>query len=498
MRLKEICNNRECTSQEVDKINTLAEILANLDANAPMSIDDIVRMEVADWENDPRKKLMQVGEQYYLTHNAILERERKTIDENGRTIKARNLADNRISHGFMRKLVDQKTDYLLAKPFMVETDNKAYQEELDNIFDMELRKKIKHVGTDSINSGIGWMHIYYNEEGNLSFKRIPSQECIPIWKDAEHSELAAMIRVYERVEYVAKIKKTIKCAELWNENGVRFYDTSKSGILDFVEARDMFSVKVVEKDKVIESGVNWDRVPFQWFKYNLYEQPLIDIIKRLIDDYDNQKSDNSNNLEDLPNGIFVVSDFSGTEAGEFRKNISQYRVAFTREGGDVKTISLTMNNEGYAKHIEQTRKDIYEFGRGVDTQSTSLGNSPSGIALRFLYSDLDMDVNSLESEFQTSLQRLLWFVDKHIQNTTGADYSNEKVTFIFNRDIAINETEAVENVAKSVGILSEETNIANHPWTTNTPEEMKRKAKEDKQKFTDYPDLNESTDGEEE
>lgn len=482
----------------MDKINTLAEILANLDANAPMTDDDIVRAEVEAWENDQRKKLMQLGEEYYLVHNDILDRVRTMIDENGREVPVKNLADNRIPHGFMRKLVDQKTDYLLAKPFMVETENKAYQKELDNIFDMELRKKIKHAGTDSINAGIGWMHIYYDENGKLSFKRIPPQECIPIWKDAEHSELAAMIRVYERVEYVAKIKKTIKCAELWNENGVRFYDTSKSGILEFVESRGMFTVKVKDKEKVVEYGVNWDYIPFQWFKYNLYEQPLIDIIKKLIDDYDNQKSDNSNNLEDLPNGIYVVKNFSGTSAGDFRKNISQYRVAFVASDGDVNTVSLTMNNEGYAKHIEQTRKDIYEFGRGVDTQSASLGNSPSGIALRFLYSDLDMDANSLESEFQTSLQRLLWFVDKHIKNTTGADYSDEKVTFIFNRDIAINETEAVENVAKSVGILSEETNIANHPWTTNTPEEMERKRKEDEQKFTDYPNLNDQIDGEEE
>ncbi|GJM72986.1 hypothetical protein HMSSN036_52020 [Paenibacillus macerans] len=114
-------------------MSTLVEILENLDANAPMTIDEIVQMEVSDWENDKRRKLMEVGEEYYLVHNDVLKREKKTIDENGREVKAEHVADNRIPHGFVRKLVDQKTDYLLAKPFMVETDNSEYQKELDEI-----------------------------------------------------------------------------------------------------------------------------------------------------------------------------------------------------------------------------------------------------------------------------------------------------------------------------------------------------------------------------
>src|SRR5690606_23549857 len=126
--------------------------------------------------------------------------------------------------------------------------------------------------------------------------------------------------------------------------------------------------------------------------------------KTLVDDYDRQKSDNSNNLEDLPNSIYVIKNYDGTNLGEFRRNLATYRAVkvYSEQGSDggVDTISLDIDVEAFKTHMDLTRKDIYEFGRGVDTQSDKFGNSPSGIALRFLYADLDMDANDIETEFQ--------------------------------------------------------------------------------------------------
>ena len=49
---------------------------------------------------------------------------------------------------------------------------------------------------------------------------------------------------------------------------------------------------------------------------------------------------------------------------------------------------------------------------------------------------------------------------------------------IFNRDILINETEAIENCVNSRDILSEETITEQHPWTKNVQKEMERKKAE--------------------
>lgn len=461
-------------------MSTLQEILSNLDENAPMQLEEIIRMELSEWERSDERKSIVTGKRYYRIKNDIIDCKRTTIDENGRQIEVKNLANNRIPHGFVRKLVDQKIGYLLSRPFMVETKNETYQKLLNDFFDQSFRRKLKNLGKEAINSGKSWMQVYYTADGQLTFKPLESEECLPLWREAAHTELDAFIRSYTVETYAAKSKKDIKRVEFWNHEGVRTYE-EETGKLKLVSHKGHFSAIEQVDGEDVETSMNWERLPFICFKYNEEEQPLIELIKQQVDDYDKRISDNSNNLEDLPNSIYVVKNYSGTGGEDFRKNISTYRVVFVDDQGGVDSISLDINTEAHKTHIEQTRRDIYEFGRGVDTQSDKFGNSPSGIALRFLYSDLDMDANDIESEFQAGLEQLLWFIDTHLANTGQGDYMVEPVEFIFNRDILINETEAVTNAKDSVGILSNETIIANHPWTTNTKEEMDRKAKEEKE-----------------
>src|SRR5690606_36199256 len=166
----------------------------------------------------------------------------------------------------------------------------------------------------------------------------------------------------------------------------------------------------------------------------------------------------------------------------FRRNISLYRVVFTAGDGDMQSVSIDIDTASVQYHQEQNRKDIYEFGRGIDTQSERFGNSPSGIALKFLYADLDLDCDIMESEFQASLEQLMFFINTDIANKYNEDYFEEKVTFVFNRDMLANESEAIQNVNNSHE-LSQETRLAHHPWVTSGIDELDRiKAEEQAQR----------------
>jgi len=54
------------------------------------------------------------------------------------------------------------------------------------------------------------------------------------------------------------------------------------------------------------------------------------------------------------------------------------------------------------------------------------------------------------------------------------DYTKEPIEFIFNRDIMINEKEAIEGCISSVGIISNKTVVSNHPYVTDVDEELKQ------------------------
>ncbi|OAJ75304.1 portal protein [Brevibacillus sp. SKDU10] len=457
---------------ETDRIN---KIIAD-GAKSGITLEEFIQREVDEWETSEVRELMIKGDKYYRGDSEILNRKREVIGDGGK-VEDKNLANNKLVHNFARKLADQKVGYLLSKPMSVQTNNNRYQTLLGEYIGKAFLRTLKNVGKESINKGKAWLQVYYNEAGKLSFKRIPSEEVIPMWRDSEHTELDAVIRVYEVEAYEGKEKKLIKRVEYWDTQGVKRYVYDGQLIPD-VEIGDEGSHFVVMSGAGKELGLNWERVPFICFKYNDEEIPLIKFIQSLIDDYDYRKSDNANNLEDMPNSIYVLRNYDGTNLGEFRYNLAAYRAVKVTDDGGVETISLPIDTEAFRTHMEMNRKDIYEFGRGVDTQSNNFGNDPSGIALKFLYADLDMDANMLETEFQASMEHLRWFIDQHISNTGGGDFSDETVEFIFNRDILINETDAITNAKDSVGILSNETIVANHPWTTNAQEELARRKRE--------------------
>lgn len=52
------------------------------------------------------------------------------------------------------------------------------------------------------------------------------------------------------------------------------------------------------------------------------------------------------------------------------------------------------------------------------------------------------------------------------------------MTVIFDRDILLNESEAITNCSNSVGILSTETILEQHPWTKDAQTELARLRKE--------------------
>ena len=103
-----------------------------------------------------------------------------------------------------------------------------------------------------------------------------------------------------------------------------------------------------------------------------------------------------------------------------------------------------------------------------------------------MYNDIDMDANETETEYQASIEQLLYFVDLHLANAGEGDFEGETVDVIFNRDMLISETEIVANIRNSEGILSKETLVANHPYTTDPAAELERIEKEKAESMADF------------
>lgn len=427
----------------------LNDIIKNM-VDGVISENEVLVQEIKDWLASDVRKSMLVGEAYYLNKTDIREKKKRDAEWKSNV---------KLEHGFAKKLVDQKIGYLLTKEPTISTEKEQYGKLLEGVFNRSFLKKLKNTGKEAINKGIAYLYVYFDELGQLSFKKFPSEQILPFWKDDEHTELAAFIRVYFETIYMNGKKEVQTKVEYHHSNGINYFILEGGRLVADVPSGIESTYHFTINDKPFL----WTKVPLIPFKYNEEEQPLIDTIKSLIDNYNTQASTNADLLADIPQFIYKLINYGGADLKEFIDDLNRYKAVKLDEQGDVDKLQATPETDATEKELDRDRKSIYEFGRGVDTTDENLGNA-SGVALRYRYSDLDMDCNILESEFQASLEHLLWFVNEYFLMTGQGDFTKEKLNIIFNRDIIINESEVITDCSNSVGILDDKTIRENHPW----------------------------------
>ena len=443
-----------------------------------MDEKQFLEREIGNFKTASKRRDMFIGEQYYNGNHDIMHRRRTIIGEDGKLQEVENLPNNKVIDNQYAKIVDQKVNYLLAKPPTFETENKMYGELLNEVFNNRFLRTLRNIGEDSLNEGLAWLHPYYNEQWEFCFKRFPAYEILPFWKDADHTILDLAVRLYLVEGYEGSNKVTIEKVEVYSTNGVERYIIKNNNLIPDVD-NPSASYIITMDEKGNEKAYNWSKIPLIPFKYNNKEIPLICRVKSLQDGINTILSDFQNNMqEDARNTILVLHNYDGTNLGEFRRNLAQYGVVKVKTvdgaGGDLKTLTVEVNSENYKSILELFKKALIENGRGFDAKDDRMSGNPNQMNIQSMYCDIDLDANGMETEYQASFEELLWFINVHLANTGQGNFEKEKVKIIFNRDVLINESESIANCKNSVGILSDETIVSQHPWTSDVQTELKR------------------------
>ena len=461
------------------------ERLINVNSTSKLTDEQFIVKEIKRFKLSQKRKTMIDGEKYFDGCHDILTRERTVIGVNGELETVENLPNNRIVDNQYKKMVIQKSNYLLGQPLTIQCENEAYLKILKQILNKRFMRTLKAVGEDSLNGGIGWLFPMYNESGEFVFKRFRPWEIIPGWKDAEHNELEYFIRIYEVVGYVGNEEKVIEKVEIYDETGISYFELTDDNKLkpDGEQHVPYFSIE--------DQGFNWTKIPLIPFKYNNKEIPLIKMVKSLQDGLNIIESNFQNQMEeDSRNTILVLVNYDGENLGEFRRNLATYGAVKVRTidgaDGDVRTLQVEVNSENYKSIIELFKKAIIENAMGYDAKDDRISGTPNQMNIQSMYNDIDLDANGMETEYQASFEELLWFINCHLFNIGMGDFEGEEVEIIFNRDMMLNEGEIIENISKSVGIISDETLVANHPWVDDVQAELDRLEEQKKENMEEY------------
>lgn len=442
---------------------------------------------------------------YYHNNGDITKKERNIVTKGGSIVKSDILANTQMQHNFLYKLIKQKRSFLLSKPFTIDSDledtesNNEYMKEINDLFKKPQRELLKSVITDSMLYGIGWIQKYYDEYGNLNYKKIPSLEVIPIWEDSEHKLLNAVIRAYEVIRYVDDKEETIRKVELYDRNGVWYYEQDPNG--DLKADSDIFTdnekvtpypnfYKEVPKldayGRVLHDedgspiyemeGQLFTDIPFIPVKYNSEEISLLELLKSLIDSYDNLTSVTADELRDIQSTILAIKGYSGKNAEEFLYNLNSLRAVFLQGDGGIDSLQNTIDTTATEALLDRIKEDIYDIGMCVNTQADNL-DAASGVALERRYRDLQLDCEDLATEVEEAVLRMIYdyLLDKMAR---GEEVLEAEFRVVFNMDLPSDEAAVISNVKNSIGVISKSTAIANHPWVTNVMDELDQLKKE--------------------
>lgn len=487
-------------------------------AKNKLTLAQFIDIQIKEFEQSDMYKEIQLGEKYDDNKSDIINKKRTYIDPEGREIEAKLFNNSKVQYPVAVKLKRQKTGFLLKQKISIkevldgaDKEDKEYMQRINHFFNDKKHKLMKNTLDKAIVDGKVWWYIYVDKENiidetkgkmTLKAKLRYASEIIPIWSDREHENVDAIIVRYFVADYNTDMnKKLVEKVEYHDLEGVRFFTRDGERLIPDIQKIEENNTLIINKNDGEGNPVlayfllngklrTWQKIPFVYWKYNAKEHPLIFYIKSLIDEIEKLKSAVSDKLLDSIDGVNVVKNYQ-EEAEKFQKNLQTFKTIFLDEDGEFQRIEGNIDINAFKEAIEQLRKDIYDIGGGVDTESDKFGNNQSGIALQQLYNDLDLDCSNIESEFQSSLEYFMFFFNTFLNLSENKDYFEKEIEFIFNKSMITDDTSKITNIKNSAGIISKKTQLANHPYVRDPEAEIKQIKMEEKEESenSDYSEL---------
>lgn len=412
------------------------------------------------------------ADRYYRNQTDILlEPPKKRETEQGEN-PLRN-ADNRIPLNFHGLLVNQKASYMFTAPPLFDLGDKASNKALTAFLGEKYAKTCKDLCVEASNASVAWLHLWKDRNTKqYKYAIVPSGQVIPVWSNNLEKELKGALRCYHDV---TDSGQELDVYEYWNDTTCQAYAVEAGSVIDTgLMPYNSFTLIDTEGNSNLVNEFTHDigEVPFFPFFNNNINTGDLDNIKPLIDVYCKVFSGFVNDLEDIQEVIFVLTNYGGDDLGQFLRELKDYKaIQIENEGGEdksgVSTLTIELPVEARKELLATTRKCIFEQGQGIDPDPQNFGNS-SGVALGFLYSLLELKSGLTETEFKLGFGRFIRCVCRLL----NIKIKDDTIVQTWTRTSVKNDLELSQIAQQSKGVISDETIVSKHPWVEDPEKEI--------------------------
>lgn len=409
-----------------------------------LTVDEIRKWIESD-KNSRKKRQARIGVRYYEGDHDIKKSRIFFINAEGKLQEDFTKKNTKIAHVFFMELVDQGTQYALSnEEAFIRSDNPALQKELDERFNNNdhFRAELYECVASSQIKGQEYMYAYKNEKGKTVFECADSMGVVEV--RAKDTQDQCDYLIYWYVDRIGHDGKKIKRIQVWDASQTYFYCQIDDGaILPDQSIKRNPRPHSIYKKPGDESTYyeSYGFIPFFKLPNGKKEESALNVIKRLIDDYDVMNCGLSNNIEDTNEALYVVQGFQGDNLDELMTNIKAKKHIGVPEGGGVEIRTVDIPVEARRAKMELDEQNIYRFGFGLNTYGLKDTTATTNMAIKLVYSLLDLRTNKLLMRLKEFLRQLVGVALDEINAEQKTDYTQKDVYFKFEREIIINEQE---------------------------------------------------------
>lgn len=402
---------------------------------------------------------------YYQGHSDILFTASK---------KTENKADNRITSGLPKYIVDTHTGYLVGNPIQFKSDQETdFLNKLD-IINQDNSEPFheKMLVRDILICGKGYDIVYIKEGTNdIRFKKIDPATCFVVYEDSMEKKSMFAVRYYQKVKWNAKTEEDDLIIEVYT-NEFTYYFSQDGTAFDITD-------NLFNRIPITEYGLNAEG-------RGIFESsiPRIDALELITSEMINSEEDFSNAT------LLVIGNFAkggkkveieerDPETGKKKTvdvisidthdSILHLEPSFVKTSNNISAITPSASYLTKSLNIQEWHILVNELRNSIlaDTNTPNMldenfsGNS-SGVAITYKMWGADQEQSLQQDVFTKGLQRRMYLMYLYLSKVVEDKYTNDQLTrikLVFTPNLPKNTTEIIANVRSvaQTGVASKET-----------------------------------------
>lgn len=367
-------------------------------------------------------------------------------------VKEAGKPQNKVVNNFCKNITDTTVGYFMGTPVSYSSNDKELSAEILQINDYNDEQFLNsRLSKDLSVYGVAYELLYFDEDRKIRVCPLDVTSVVPVWSNTVDNELVGAIRLAQGENDNELL------VEVYDEREVTFYTLNKAGGL---------------LEKIDTVPHYFGQVPINIYLNNSDATGDFEPVLSLVDAYNKLQSESVNDFELFADSYLAITGMGATDSEDIRK-LRENRVLLLDDGGKAEWLTKSVNDTYIENLKSRISSDIYRFSGSVDMTDDTLGQSASGVAIKYRLLNFENRVSVTERFFKKGLCRRYEMIC-HFLKTIGKDYDWRQIKMTFVRNIPENPVDSADYAQKMSGVVSKKTLLEALPIVTDVENELER------------------------